>query len=193
VERELTKFHRLSMAAIFILPLCHSGLANTYSLFAEAADTCEEPNPSLPQQTHTMSRKVNAMVGYPEMLAGENHFCTSLGRTFGNHLASRLGADGCYGFGIRASEQTEYLGARGFIGVAVKVEDGSVEIACAVVPKLLERLQMSTVGMREKLRDYRCSERSNTAEVVTGKAHHPLVLLKTPTLSPALDSRGHSG
>lgn len=69
----------------------------------------------------------------------------------------------------------------------------AAEIACAVVPKLLERLQISTLGMREKLRNYRCSEKSNTAGVVTGKAHHPLVLLKTPTLSPALDYRGHSG
>ncbi|THX30363.1 hypothetical protein D6D10_08670 [Aureobasidium pullulans] len=92
-----------------------------------------------------------------------------------------------------AMDSTEYLGARGFIDVAVKVEDGSVEIACAVVPKLLERLQISTVGMREKLRNYRCFERSNTAGVVTGKAHFPPVLLKTPTLSPALDSRGHPG
>lgn len=82
---------------------CIIGYANTYSLFAEAADTCEEPDPSLPQQTHTMSRIVNAMIAYPEMLAGENHFCTSLGRTFGNHLVGKLGADGCYGLGIRAS------------------------------------------------------------------------------------------
>lgn len=127
------------------------------------------------------------------MLAGEDQFCASPGRAFGNHLTGKLGADGCYGFGIRTSRQVEFLGARGPIAVAVKVEDGGVQINCAVVAKLLDRLQIGTVGMREKLRNYRCSKRSNTAKVVTGKAHHPLVLLKTPTLSPALDSRGHLG
>ncbi|THW15397.1 hypothetical protein D6D25_07183 [Aureobasidium pullulans] len=58
------------------------------------------------------------------MLAGEDQFCASPGRALGNHLTGKLGADGCYGFGIRASKQTEYLVARGPIVVAVKVEDG---------------------------------------------------------------------
>ncbi|THX54206.1 hypothetical protein D6D08_09498 [Aureobasidium pullulans] len=115
------------------------------------------------------------MIAYPEMLA-EYLANISLANS------ERMGA----------MDSTEYLGARGSIGVAVKVEDGSVEIACAVVPKLLERLQISTVGMREKLRNYRCTERRNTAGVATVKVHFPFALLKTPTLSPAPDSRRHS-
>ena len=89
------------------------------------------------------------------MLAGEDQFCASPGRALGNHLTGKLGADGCYGFGIRASKQTEYLVARGPIVVAVKVEDGSVQIKCAVVAKLLDILQIGTVGVREKLRNHR--------------------------------------
>lgn len=89
------------------------------------------------------------------MLAGEDQFCASPDRAFGNHLTGKLGADGCYEFGIRTSRQTESLGARGPIAVAVKVEDGGVQINCAVVAKLLDRLQIGTVGMREKLRNHR--------------------------------------
>ncbi|KAL2029264.1 hypothetical protein VTO58DRAFT_108456 [Aureobasidium pullulans] len=101
------------------------------------------------------ARVSEAIFSHPEIVAGEDQFCASPGRAFGNHLTGKLGADECYGLGVRASKQTEYLVARGPIVVAVKVEDGSVQIKCAVVAKLLDRLQIGTVGMREKLRNHR--------------------------------------
>ncbi|KAF9630644.1 putative l-asparaginase ii protein [Lasiodiplodia theobromae] len=113
------------------------------------------------------------MARHPEQVGGEGRFCTVLMEVFGGALIGKIGADGCYGVGVRASEQTKRLGAEGAIGIAVKIEDGSIEILYAVVAELLEQLQIGTPEMRQKLAVFHHLKRLNTAQVVTGKVSLP--------------------
>ncbi|OJD29999.1 asparaginase [Diplodia corticola] len=133
-----------------------------------------------------MARVFDAMAAYPEMVGGEGRFCTVLMEAFGGMLIGKVGADGCYGVGVRASEQTRRLGAEGALGIAVKIEDGSVEIVYAVVAEILEQLQIGTPEMREKLAAFHHLKRLNTAQVVTGKVSMPFKVRGFGAADPVL-------
>lgn len=152
-------------------------LARNYAKFAAAADEVaavgEAGDVEVDVRKRHMARIFNAMAKHPEQVGGEGRFCTVLMEIFGGALISKLGADGCYGVGVRASEQTRRVGAEGAIGIAVKIEDGSIEILYAVVAELLEQLQIGTPEMREKLAVFHHLKRLNTAQVVTGKVSLP--------------------
>ncbi|KAJ0124345.1 hypothetical protein J7T55_005683 [Diaporthe amygdali] len=149
------------------LPLCSMGLM--YAKFAGAADTVASEKSSAPERTRHMARIFNAMASYPEMVGGEGRFCTLLMETFGRSLIGKLGADGCYGVGIRTSEYIKQLGVDGAIGIAVKIEDGSEEILYAVVTEILEQLNIGKQEMRQKLAAFHHLRRLNTMGIVTGK------------------------
>ncbi|KAF4536458.1 L-asparaginase ii protein [Lasiodiplodia theobromae] len=152
-------------------------LARNYAVFAAAADEVaaagETGDVEVDARKRHMARIFNAMARHPEQVGGEGRFCTVLMEAFGGALIGKIGADGCYGVGVRASEQTKRLGAEGAIGIAVKIEDGSIEILYAVVAELLEQLQIGTPEMREKLAVFHHLKRLNTAQVVTGKVSLP--------------------
>ena len=69
-------------------------------------------------------------------------------RAFQGSLIGKIGADGCYGIGIRASERTKQLGTDGAIGIAVKIEDGNISILYSAVAEILEQLQLGEPDMR---------------------------------------------
>lgn len=155
-------------------PACPlDALARTYALFAQAADEVDRDSESAPVQTKNMARIFNAMAQYPELVGGEGRFCTALMSAFGGALIGKIGADGCYGVGIRESDQTKRLGAEGSIGIGVKIEDGSIEMVYAVVAEILEQLQIGTVEVRQDLALFHHLRRLNTAKVVTGKVSFP--------------------
>ncbi|KAK0647283.1 hypothetical protein DIS24_g7887 [Lasiodiplodia hormozganensis] len=148
-------------------------LARNYALVAEAADVVRREGPEeeeeedeeekAPSRAKAMGRIFDAMVSHPEMVAGEGRFCTVLMEAFGDAVIGKLGADACYGVGVRAS------GRRGALGIAVKIEDGNEEILYAAVAEILEQLQIGTVDMRQKLAAFHHLSRVNTAGAVTGK------------------------
>lgn len=146
-------------------------LAQNYAAFAEAADktAAEEPLGVMTDRTRHMSRIYHAMARFPELVAGEDRFCTELMQAFEGALIGKLGADGCYGVGIRASEDTVRPGAHGVLGIAVKVEDGSIEILYAVVMEVLSQLRVGKLEAREKLARFHRLQRLNTMGVVTGQ------------------------
>jgi L-asparaginase II len=151
------------------LPLCH--LARIYARVASAVDDVEHGDPLLlPSRTVHLAEIYRSMVNHPEMVGGEDRFCTLLIETFEGALIGKLGADGCYGIGIRASSATTALGAEGALGIAVKIEDGSIEIVYAVVMEILEQLEIGTAEQRGKLDRFHHLERRNTIDVVTGSA-----------------------
>ncbi|KAH8671222.1 L-asparaginase II [Xylariales sp. PMI_506] len=141
-------------------------LAQMYAAFAHAADVAGD---AAPERTKHMARIFHAMHNYPELVGGEGRYCTELMRNFKGLLVGKLGADGCYGVSIRSSEQTRKLGAAGGLGIAVKIEDGSIEILYAVVSEILEQLQIGTKEMRDKLGCFHHLKRLNTMNVVTGE------------------------
>ncbi|KAL1633015.1 hypothetical protein SLS58_011247 [Diplodia intermedia] len=94
------------------------------------------------------------MVGYPELVGGEGRFCTVLMEAFGGMLIGKVGA----------------------LGIAVKIEDGNMEILYAVVAEILEQLQIGTAEMRQQLAVFHHLKRLNTANIVIGKVSLPFKL-----------------
>ncbi|KAL5340349.1 L-asparaginase II [Aspergillus crustosus] len=155
------------------LPL--QALGRMFATFAAAADAVDKRN-GLSGRTQAMSRVFYAMSRYPELVGGDGRFCTVLMREFQGALFGKVGADGCYGIGIRASEQTKKLGAVGTIGIAVKIEDGNLNVLYSAVAEILERLQLGTPEMRQKLAIFHRPGILNTAGVVTGRLSHSFEL-----------------
>ncbi|KAJ0304839.1 hypothetical protein COL516b_005615 [Colletotrichum fioriniae] len=147
-------------------------MGRMYAAFAAAADAVEEDENAQPARVKRMSDIYNAMATYPEMVGGEGRFCTLLMEAYEGGLIGKVGADGCYTIGIRASDSTKKLGAEGAVGIAVKIEDGSLEILYAAVPEILDQLQIGTPEERRKLASFHHLKRTNTMGVVTGQVSH---------------------
>ncbi len=84
-------------------------------------------------------------------LLAQARFCTELMNAYGGVLVGKQGTEGCYGIGVRASDQTERLGAHGAMGISVKVEDGNSSVAGMVVMEVLEQLQIGAAQARDRL------------------------------------------
>lgn len=75
-------------------------------------------------------RVVGAMLGHPEMVAGERRLCTALMQAYGGRLLAKVGAEGVYAAAVR----TEPL------GIALKVEDGNGRAAMVALLAVLDAL-----------------------------------------------------
>lgn len=144
-------------------------MAQVYASFAAAADACDSEGVSGSPRTRHQARIFQSMASYPEMVGGEGRFCTKLMQTFKGELIGKVGADGFYAIGIRTSGQTNLLGAEGSIGIAVKIEDGNLEILYAAVVEILQQLRIGTPEQRQDLAEFHHLRRLNTSGVVTGK------------------------
>ncbi|KAF9892286.1 hypothetical protein FE257_002063 [Aspergillus nanangensis] len=151
------------------MPLFSMG--RMFGTFAAAVDEVQV-NPYPSERCQAQARIFGAMVQYPENVGGEGRFCTRLMTTYQTGLMGKLGADGCYGIGIRATEQTRRLGTGGAVGIAVKIEDGTIPILYAAVMEILEQLDIGTTEMRGELADFHHPAIVNTAGVVTGHVSH---------------------
>lgn len=141
-------------------------LAQMYGTLAAAADLYKDNNSQ--QRLQSLARIFHAMTGYPELVGGEGRFCTRLMTAFQGNLVGKVGADACYGIGIRASEQTRNLGTDPAIGIAIKIEDGNIAILYSAVMEILEQLGIGTLETREKLADFHHPKLLNTAGVEIG-------------------------
>ncbi|KAH0333659.1 L-asparaginase II, partial [Aureobasidium melanogenum] len=144
------------------------GLARMYAALADAADQSEKLGCTQSSRTQTLSRIFKSMSAFPELIAGEDRFCTDLGRVYRGALIGKLGADGCYGLAIRESEATEKMGAKGAVGIAIKVEDGKIDVLYAAVMEILEQLGIGTKDIWEDMSRYHSIEQKNTMGVVIG-------------------------
>jgi L-asparaginase II len=119
-------------------------------------------------RTAALARIYRAMTAYPELVAGEGRFCTLLMNAFDGALVGKVGADGSYAIGIRASQQTA-AHAKGALGIAVKIEDGNVGVLYAVVAELLALLDIGSAGQRAKLNAFHSPRMLNTMGVATSR------------------------
>ncbi|RHZ51681.1 hypothetical protein CDV55_100454 [Aspergillus turcosus] len=142
-------------------------LGKIYAITASSADQMGSDD-SASTRTQALSRIYHAMARYPELVGGEGRFCTVLMQAFQGRLIGKLGADGCYGIGIRASEQTAKFGATGAVGISVKIEDGNIPILYSAVLEILEQLEIRPSEMCEELDVFHCPVIRNTAGVITG-------------------------
>lgn len=151
-----------------------TGMATTYARFADAAGNTRD------LRTLNMKRIFEAMQTHPEMVGGEARFCTELMTTYGDLLIGKLGADGCYGIGVKESEYTKRLGVTsGGIGIAVKIEDGNISILYAAVMEILEQIKVGTSEMRSELKSWHTPLLVNTAGVSTGTTSHNFLVKET--------------
>ncbi|KAF5632033.1 asparaginase [Fusarium sp. NRRL 52700] len=142
-------------------------MAHTFAIFAAGTDSAEkEASPS--RRTRNLAQIFSAMSSYPEFVGGKGRFCTDLMQVYKGQLIGKVGADGCYGVGIRESEQTRSVGARGSLGISVKVDDGNLDILYAVVVEVLEQLSIGTSDTRQALDKWHHFKRKNTMDVVVG-------------------------
>ncbi|CAH0016800.1 unnamed protein product [Clonostachys rhizophaga] len=157
------------------LPL--KDLAVIYASFATAAGEAATGNPES-TRIELCARIFNAMTKHADQVAGEGRFCTSFMKLFGGQAFGKVGADGCYGIGIRSSASTTRLGAKGTVGIAVKIGDGNLDILYAAVVEILERLQIGTPEMIKQLDEFHHKKLQNSMGVVTGKIAFPFQLHK---------------
>lgn len=151
-------------------------LGKLYATVAASADSVAKDeiaqDTSSELRTRSLSRIFHAMSQFPELVAGEGRFCTELMRAFQGELIGKLGADGCYGIGVRESENTRRLGAHGALGIAVKIEDGNVNMLYAAVTEILERLRIGEPQGRQDIERFHSPKIHNTVGVVTGQVSH---------------------
>lgn len=156
------------------LPL--DDMARLFATFASAASLSPEDRASAPPRTQHLARIYDAMSQHPEMIAGDGRFCTELGLAYKGALVGKIGADACYTIGVRESEATRRLGASGALGIALKIDDGNMEIIYACIPEILERLGIGEPEVVRKLDAFHHLKRLNTANVVVGTVSFPFVL-----------------
>jgi len=100
----------------------------------------------------------NAMVAYPEYVAGTDRLDTSLMRAAGTRLFAKVGAEGYYCAGIPSMK----------VGVALKVEDGSKRAAEPAILAVLRHIDAIGAAELDLLRKYAEPELLNTRQEVIG-------------------------
>lgn len=147
-------------------------LALTYAKLASGADI---PNTD-DRRISNLGRIYHAMVSYPHLVAGTGRYCTKLMEVFEGSLVGKLGADACYGIGVRSSEHTRRLGAKGAIGISVKVEDGNIDVLYMVVTEILHQLEIGTEQQRRTLDSFHRPDMLNTMGNQVGHIEFPIIL-----------------
>jgi L-asparaginase II len=135
-------------------------LARLYAKLAQAADGDADD-----ARAAALAHIYHAMTTHPELVAGEQRFCTTLMRAFGGDLVGKVGADGSYAIGVRKSALE---GASEAIGIAVKVEDGNLGALYAVVVAVLRELGIGSTEQLAALRAFDRPPIRNTMGVETG-------------------------
>lgn len=141
-------------------------LAQMFGTLAAAADLDEDSSPQ--KRSQNLTRIFHAMTQHPELVGGDGRFCTRLMTAFQGSLVGKIGADGCYGIGIRAAEQTKELGTDTAIGIAIKIEDGNIPVLHSAVMEILEQIGIGTPEIRRELADFHHPKLLNTARVEIG-------------------------
>ena len=141
----------------YAMPLRHMALA--YASLAAAARRGE----------HGPATVVAAMAAHPEMVAGEGRICTDLARVTEGRVFPKLGAEGVYCVGVPGAE----------LGIAIKVEDGSMRAVAPAVAGLLRELDLISEDDFGALHHHVFREVANTRGEGTGEIH-PAIRLRTP-------------
>jgi L-asparaginase II len=160
------------------LPTPAMPLRNMALIYARLADAREGRTKDDDTTEAYLKRIHDAMAGYPELVGGEGRFCTMLMEAYDGLLVGKVGADGCYGVAVRPGANSN---GNETIGIAVKVEDGNLDILYSAVVEILEQLNIGTKEMRQKLDSFYCPSIINTAGIVTGGVKHNFKLRQAET------------
>jgi len=100
-----------------------------------------------------------AMNQYPEMIAGTNGFCSELIRNTNGKLIGKVGAEGVYCIGLKNEG----------IGIALKIEDGSMNRIPPAVIKILDDLDVLTKDELKALQKYSPMDNLNDKNMNVGE------------------------
>jgi L-asparaginase II len=153
-------------------------LRNIALMFAKLAYASEQGEDSCEPSTQNQKRIYRAMAAHPDMIGGDSRFCTDFMRASPGAWVGKLGAEGCYGVGIGDCQQTRGLGAKGGLGIAVKIEDGNIDILYAALMEIFTELNLGTEEIRERLKKTYCTMAKNTMGVETGHLSFKMDLKK---------------
>ncbi|MFJ2362418.1 asparaginase [Pseudomonas sp. NPDC087697] len=131
-------------------------------LFAKIAAAADIDESARSPREAGLARIYRAMTAYPELVAGEGRFCTTMMKAFDGQLVGKVGADASYAIGVRGMDGQQ---AR---GIAVKVEDGNQAVLYAVVCEVLAQLNIGTAEQRAQLSAWHHPPMLNTMQVQTG-------------------------
>lgn len=111
--------------------------------YARLADPGGAWAAAVPGLGTALARVGAAMVAEPYLVGGRDRLCTELMQAFGGGLLAKSGAAGVYCLGLapeRVAACPPLAGARGGVGVAIKVEDGHGGARDAVAVDVLAQL-----------------------------------------------------
>ncbi|MFZ5825178.1 MAG: asparaginase [Bacillota bacterium] len=150
---------------VFGMPLTHMSLA-----FARLADP--DRMPAGKQEAGLRMR--GAMIAHPHHVAGKGRICTDLMNLPGGRFVAKSGAEGVYSVGIlpevvAASPVFQRAGARGGVGITVKVEDGNTDARHLMIVEILRQLEVLTEADLDALAKYRPTPIKNWAGKVVGE------------------------
>jgi len=116
----------------------------------------------------------DAMLDYPYLIAGRRRLDTVLMSLPGRRFLAKSGAEGVYCTGVlpeavAASPVLKAAGVTGGIGIAVKTEDGHMEIRHLMTVEILDQLGLLTDEDREALARWRATPVKNWAGKVVGE------------------------
>jgi L-asparaginase II len=104
-------------------------------------------------------KMVDAIIKYPEMIAGKKRYCSDLMRFSEGKLIGKTGADGVYSIGIRGLNY----------GICVKVDDGKMGPQYNIAQSIVEQLNILSEESNATLRHYVKHENRNFGGLVTGE------------------------
>ena len=96
---------------------------------------------------------------HPFMVSGTGGFCTDLIKHTNNKLIGKVGAQGIYCVGIKDKN----------IGIAMKIENGSMAVIPPVVIRLLKKFNILTKDELHNLRKYEVMDNLNDVATKVGE------------------------
>jgi L-asparaginase II len=123
----------------FTAPL--SSLARGFAALLEAGQGAQDGRSKATDRERAARRVVAAMMEHPFQVAGSGRLCSALMEAGERRLVAKVGAEGVYG--------AAFVGPRGPVGVAMKVEDGARRAVEAGLVDVLRQLG-ALEGMQEE-------------------------------------------
>jgi L-asparaginase II len=138
-------------APIFAMPVVNQAIAYKNLLFPEKF--------GYDNLTRACALIREAVITYPEMVAGTKRYCTDLMRVAKGKVIGKTGADGVYSMAIPHNG----------LGICIKIDDGRMGPQYNVAQQVLEMLDILSGEEKMELKSYLINENKNFAGNLTGQ------------------------
>jgi L-asparaginase II len=101
---------------------------------------------------------IDAIMQYPEMIAGTNRYCSDLMKLSNGKVLGKTGADGVYSIGLIQKK----------MGVCIKIDDGKMGPQYNVAQDIIEQLNILSPEANQALKHYVEFENKNFGGLLTG-------------------------